>query len=499
MKLDELLKYDEITIQCHDNPDPDAVASGFALYTYFTENNKKTKFVYSGNNRIRKSNLLLMIASAQIPLTYVPPQNQKFNGLLITVDCCYGEGNVTAFAADEIAIIDHHRCASVRPNSEIYPGIGSCSTVVWKMLRECGFDFSNHDLMNTMLYYGLMTDTGNFIEMHHPLDRDMMDFLEYDNGLLNQLCNSNISLEDMVIAGKAMTDYSYQEMDKSGIFRAEACDPNLLGLISDLVLQVDTISVCLVYCELAEGFKLSVRSCSKEVHANELIKYIVDKIGNGGGHTDKAGGYISKTMFSDNYPNLSIQEYLSKILRQYFSVCRCIDVKNYTLDTTGMELYEKRPLKRGYVVPTEFLPIGEKVMVRTLEGDVDLVIDGSFYIMIGLKGEVYPIKKEEFELQYNVLEEPYEMQLEYVPQLHSNSDGCIYALSGYAHSCMSNGGAKILAKPLDYILKLFTLWDRDNYYLGNPGDYLACRQDNTKDIYIIAKDIFGQTYQKCDL
>lgn len=32
MKLKELLHYDNIVIQCHDNPDADAIASGYGLY-----------------------------------------------------------------------------------------------------------------------------------------------------------------------------------------------------------------------------------------------------------------------------------------------------------------------------------------------------------------------------------------------------------------------------------------------------------------------------------
>ena len=35
MMLDELLGYDRITIQCHDNPDADAIASGFGLYCFY--------------------------------------------------------------------------------------------------------------------------------------------------------------------------------------------------------------------------------------------------------------------------------------------------------------------------------------------------------------------------------------------------------------------------------------------------------------------------------
>ena len=34
MKLSDLLEFKQIVIQCHDNPDADAIASGFAIYTY---------------------------------------------------------------------------------------------------------------------------------------------------------------------------------------------------------------------------------------------------------------------------------------------------------------------------------------------------------------------------------------------------------------------------------------------------------------------------------
>ena len=41
MRLSDLLKYDRIVIQCHNNPDPDALASGFAVWKYLTRNGKK--------------------------------------------------------------------------------------------------------------------------------------------------------------------------------------------------------------------------------------------------------------------------------------------------------------------------------------------------------------------------------------------------------------------------------------------------------------------------
>ena len=55
MILGSLLKYNNIIIQMHDNPDADAVGSGFALYKYFESNGKNVRLVYGGANEIKKA------------------------------------------------------------------------------------------------------------------------------------------------------------------------------------------------------------------------------------------------------------------------------------------------------------------------------------------------------------------------------------------------------------------------------------------------------------
>ena len=58
------------------------------------------------------------------------------------------------------------------------------------------------------------------------------------------------------------------------------------------------------------------------------------------------------------------------------------------------------------------------------------------------------------------------------------------------------GGGGIYAKQIDHRIKIFTTWDPDNYYLGVPGDYMAVRTDDLKDVYIIARNIFEKTYEE---
>ncbi|MDR2889911.1 MAG: DHH family phosphoesterase, partial [Lachnospiraceae bacterium] len=90
MKLTDLIPYDPITIQCHNNPDADTIASGFALYTYFKEMGKSVSLIYSGRDPIQKSNLVLMVEALHIPIVYREDTTTPITGLLITVDCQYG-------------------------------------------------------------------------------------------------------------------------------------------------------------------------------------------------------------------------------------------------------------------------------------------------------------------------------------------------------------------------------------------------------------------------
>ena len=89
MKLSHLITTQPITIQCHDNPDADALASGYALYTYFKLQGCDVKLIYSGHFQIQKTNLVAMIELLNIPIEYVDAS--QINGLLITVDCQYGD------------------------------------------------------------------------------------------------------------------------------------------------------------------------------------------------------------------------------------------------------------------------------------------------------------------------------------------------------------------------------------------------------------------------
>lgn len=501
MRLKELLAYDNIVVQCHDNPDADAIASGFGIYNYLINHGKKTRLVYGGKFPISKTNLILMVAELNIPVEHVKELDEA--ELLITVDCQYGEGNVTKFPAKAVAVIDHHQVSGELPMlSEVRSNLGSCATVVRELLREEGIDLNENKRIATALYYGLMTDTNNFTEIYHPLDKDLRDDAIFERTMLTRFRNSNLSLEELEIAGAALLGYSYNEENRFAVVEAQPCDPNILGIISDMMLEVDTVDTCLVYSVLPFGIKISVRSCIKEVKASEMAEFVTEGIGSGGGHLEKAGGFIKTELLQKRLQREDVVPEISTFFKQrmndYFKNVQIIYAKEYTADLSAMILCKKRNIPVGFVKAKDVFVPGTMVSIRTLEGDLDVEIMEDTYIMIGIKGEVYPIQRHKFESTYQVLETPYVFEGEYAPTVKNIAEGQSYSIVPYASSCVATGDSFIYAKLLDYRVKVFTQWDEAKYMFGKAGDYLAVRMDDLHDVYVIERKIFEKTYQRCE-
>lgn len=272
MKLKELEKYNDIVIQMHDNPDADAVGSGFALYTYFKEMGKSVRLVYGGQYKIQKSNMVLMIKELNIPVEYVETIEEP--ELLITVDCQYMEGNVYRLPAKNVAMIDHHNTGRESDDMcEIRSNIVSCATICYDMLKSEGYDVNKNRDVATALYYGMYMDSNEMSELRHPLERDMLDCLKYDKKLIKKLMYSNFSIQEMETAGIALIRFSYDENKRLSIIHSKPCDPNILGLIGDFVLKVDNIDVSIIYNERPDCYKLSLRSCIPEIGVNDMAAF----------------------------------------------------------------------------------------------------------------------------------------------------------------------------------------------------------------------------------
>ena len=497
-KLSDLLAFNNIVIQCHDNPDADTISCAFAISTYLEEHGKIAPIIYGGFQKIKKSNIKLMIEYLEIKIEH--KIKIKKPDLLLCVDCQYGEGNVTHYQAENIAVIDHHIQVSEIKMGIIQPHLRSCATIVWELLNYEGFDLTKHINVATAMYYGLFTDTNSFAEIGHPKDKDMRDIIGEicDLTIINRLRNCNLTLDELEIAGVALIRNTCNPKKQYAIFKAENCDPNILGFIGDICLQVDMINVCVIYSKNKDGVKLSVRSCAREVKASEYILYITKNIGSGGGHRDKAGGYINNLSIDEM--DYTIDEYIRMKTEEYFDSYDVYDSDKHNLDIDNMKRYRSLPVLKGFVVTTDIFDTKTPLMIRTLEGDSNACAAPDIYLMIGVKGEVYPIQADKFHMSYKLTDQSvkiiFDENNKYTPTVKNEVTGEIKDLLPYIKSCVSTGETSIFVKKLTRYAKILTRWNKDGYMYGKPGDYIAVRCDDRNDVYIIDKDIFLLTYEE---
>ncbi|MCL2355966.1 MAG: DHH family phosphoesterase [Defluviitaleaceae bacterium] len=501
-RLSEISPSENIVIQCHDNPDADALASAFALYTYFENAGNKARIIYSGKFEISKPNLLEMLVQLEIPAEFVkPPANFPF---LIVTDAQYGAGNVTRFDAEKICVIDHHMEEKTeRDTGVINSALGSCSTLVWDLLRKENFPFDKFPNVSSALYFGLFTDTGGLSEIYHPLDRDMRDTLVYNRGLIKRLQNTNVSLAELALAGNALNNFVKNDEHRFAIFKAEPCDPNILGFISDLALQVDGIDTCIVYNVLPDGAKLSIRCCARDVMASDFAGFLTRGVGSGGGHLDKAGGFCSRARVAEQHtassrPGDILDDYILARATEYFTSYELVDAANHGLDISKMKMYRKLKIAVGHVHSSDVFPAGTPVIIRALEGDETIIAADDIYFMVGILGEVYPITAEKFARGYALSQAPSDIkinELEYRPTVRSGITGEVKELADFIRPCTARGEVRVFVAPLSRYTKVFTKWSPDSYMYGREGDFIVVREDDVNDAYIIREDIFYLTYE----
>ena len=111
-KLDELtllLKKapDEVFIQPHNVPDPDAIAACFGLQILLANKGVSAEIVYE--NEIEKANSSKMLELFGINLRIASEvASLGKEDWTVLVDVQKGNSNVTDLATDEVAVIDHH-------------------------------------------------------------------------------------------------------------------------------------------------------------------------------------------------------------------------------------------------------------------------------------------------------------------------------------------------------------------------------------------------------
>jgi nanoRNase/pAp phosphatase (c-di-AMP/oligoRNAs hydrolase) len=283
---------DEVFIQPHNVPDPDAIGASLALYYLLDlKGIKKLAIVY--DQEIEKANSLKMIELFDIPiirasdaLTLGPED------LSVLVDVQKGNSNITDLATDEVAVIDHHEYLGSNGYrfEDIRPEAGSCSAILADYFFENGIVPPRN--VATALLYGIFMDTSDLTRGASDLDINMFYRLYSLSNIdmIVELRGNEISVQDLGLYAEAFR--TVEIYDELGFLALQSANDSLLGAAGDIVVSVSGVNIAVAYAKRENGVKLSVRSIADEISANSLVRCVVEGVGKGGGHSHMAGGFI---------------------------------------------------------------------------------------------------------------------------------------------------------------------------------------------------------------
>jgi len=284
---------ERILILLHDDPDPDAVASGVALRHLLQEEwGIAGEVAYRGV--IGRAENKALVAYLDTALQRLEDGEVTAEGPVALVDVQPGAGNSPIPAGyPALVVVDHHSDLGGEKSvfRDVRPWIGASSTIVTQYMRAA--DLKPPTRIATGLFYGIKTDTkalsrdtsaadiSAYFYLLPFVDVDAVVEIEnaevpaaYFRKLAKAIESANV-FDGVVVSYLGLTEY-----------------PDLTAEIADLLLRLEGIRWVVCMGVYDEELYLSVRAREEDASAEEMAQVIVGEIGSAGGRNTLAGGQV---------------------------------------------------------------------------------------------------------------------------------------------------------------------------------------------------------------
>jgi nanoRNase/pAp phosphatase (c-di-AMP/oligoRNAs hydrolase) len=283
---------DEVFIQPHNVPDPDAIASSLGMY-YLLDQRGIQKLAIVYDQEIEKANSLRMLDLFKVPIIQAADATTLgTEDWAVLVDAQKGNANITDLPTDEVAAIDHHEFVGDMGYRfmDIRPKVGSCSAIITEWFFENNIEPPR--IIATALLYGILMDTDNLTRGASDFDINMFYKLYglSDIDMIVELKGNEISVSDLDLYAEAFK--TVEIYDELAFLRLRNVNDSLLGAAGDIVVSVAGVEIVIAYSIRENGIKFSIRSTCSKIKANAMVRCIVEGCGVGGGHDNMAGGFI---------------------------------------------------------------------------------------------------------------------------------------------------------------------------------------------------------------
>ena len=305
--LNVLREYETFLVVMHDNPDPDAIAAGWAIYR-LVEKRLSGSVRLIGSGAIVRAENKHMVKLLSPPIELVPEITVEDGAAAILVDCGLGKTNhlLTRASAHPVAIIDHHAIGDEEtslPFKDIRTDVAASASIASSYLREQQIEPGMN--LATAVLYAIRTETCGSETHHSELDRSVITWLTElaDAAILAEIENAPLERNyfgDLVLAMQGTFVYD----DAALCFLPRASCAEIVGEVADLLIRGKGIRRVLCAAVVAGDLLVSARTERHGENAARLLQTTLDGLGGCGGHAHRAGGSIlaigQKTRITEN-------------------------------------------------------------------------------------------------------------------------------------------------------------------------------------------------------
>ncbi len=304
---------DQVTILPHINPDPDAIASGYAIKTLLESWGKSAEFLYEGRiGRAENKSLMAYLDRPMSPLLSLPT-----DAPILIIDTQPGAGNSPISAEiNAWGTIDHHpqRVQSQLISfHDVRSDYGATATIMTQYLRAANLIPTTK--LATALYYGIKTDTLDLERRAVKADVDAYEYLRplIDKKKLSEIEQAQVSADYFRHAHTALEEANLYD-NLLVCFLGDMGYPDLAAEMADWLMRYDKVEWVICIGQYQDTLHLSTRAHPHPIDttANAFMEAIVDGLGTGGGHDRMAGGQVQ---LNGEKPNKLVRRLRKNALR----------------------------------------------------------------------------------------------------------------------------------------------------------------------------------------
>ena len=292
---------DRVLILLHNDPDPDALASGLALRNLLRRT-KTTAIIGAMQGVTRPENLRManMLDIHVEPIT--PASFQEFDRIAtVDVQPHYFGGQLPR--AD--LVIDHHpeQPGYIAVFKDIRADYGSTSTILTEHLRSVDVNISERTA--TAMLYAIKSDTLFFTRHTNRDDLEAFTFLYplADAALIRKMEGAEITLDRLHYVTRASQAGEMREQVFTA-FIGEAPREDFIPYTADFFLQLEDVKWTIIAGIVGNYLIVSVRNLGYSRNAGEFVKRWFADIGSAGGHRAMAKAVVPIEKFRQKFGEL---------------------------------------------------------------------------------------------------------------------------------------------------------------------------------------------------